>query len=350
MPVFEGDHSFTSKVFHPTLELKQLLSTRQGSGADQNQLFLKLERWLFLYFLYTYLVYLVPRKEVVCALDGTDIYLVKKYGEFFWQLFCNFYIFNEVSQISGPAALPSKFVFCVLTVAVSYIRSFYRISDHELVHGESVLPSNKKEPKLFSTEDAWKSSDRSIIEFLHICSTLWSESLMSVDFMYLVCCIFVMVTPWMPLERWLNFPSSGGAVSWSTGSNGSSIQTLTKTTLGVPRMQGLKETSNAVQDTFPLDWNEFICHYKDLYGALIPFIVRKAAILGVFKNSQFISLLKMLSNSFHCRSFEQEDSLLIIMRNAYDHITESYDQSLYSLSKANEFCPFSFFHQGVDCN
>ncbi|EME26158.1 hypothetical protein Gasu2_58570 [Galdieria sulphuraria] len=345
LPVLEGDSPVPSRAFHPALELKQFLSPRQGSGGVPSQHCLKLERWLNLYFLYMYLVYFIPRKEAICFLDGRDAYFARKYGEFFWQLFCNFYTLSEESFMTSSGSLPSKFVFCILTVAISYIRPLFVNTDRQTVYDERYLSSDKRELKLFTSDDAWNFTVRGIIEFLHLCSVQWSESQVLVDFIYLACCIFAMATPWMPIEVWLNIPSSirliGSNVEFSYNAANSKVstdQSFTKNSF---------EGSNTIQETCAIDWSDFIRSYKDLYGALIPFIIRKAAILGAFKNSHFLLQLKSLSNSFHCRSFEEEDSLFVLIRNAYAHVSETYDQSLYSLSNAGELCAFPFFHQGI---
>jgi len=122
--VFEGDSMVSNRTFHPAMELKQFLNPKQqGSGKDQNQHCLRLEKWQFLHLLYLYIVYFIPRNEMLCLLNGRDIYFIRKYGELFWRLFCNFYIFTEEALTMGSLSLPSKFTFCVLTVAISFTSS-----------------------------------------------------------------------------------------------------------------------------------------------------------------------------------------------------------------------------------
>ncbi|GJQ14238.1 hypothetical protein GpartN1_g6029.t1 [Galdieria partita] len=346
LPVFEEDSLASSRAFHPALELKQFLSQRQSSGRVQNQQCLKLEKWLYLYFLNIYLVYFVPRKETICSLESRDTYFVRKYGEFFWQLFCNFYTFSEESYTISSVSLPSRFIFCVLTAAIAHIRPFSGNVGPQTVYEERVL-SNKRNLKIFSTEDAWNLSVRSIVEFFHICSVQWSESLLLTDFIYLACCVFVMATPWVPIEKWINVPSFTHVIGSHIDSFYNATSSVTKVSTDQYSKKNSMEGLSAVHESCATDWSDFINRYKDLYGALIPFIIRKAAILGALKNSHFLLLLKSLSNSFHCRSFEEEDSLFVLIRNAYAHISETYDQSLYSLSKAGELCTFSFFHQGI---
>jgi len=348
--VFEGDSMVSNRTFHPAMELKQFLNPKQqGSGKDQNQHCLRLEKWQFLHLLYLYIVYFIPRNEMLCLLNGRDIYFIRKYGELFWRLFCNFYIFTEEALTMGSLSLPSKFTFCVLTVAISYIRPSFGSGDQLAIHGEGVFSSNKKELKLFSTEDAWNSSIQSIFEYFHVCSQLWSESQLLVDFIYLACCIFVMATPWMPIERWLNIPHPTDVMRLVVGSNRSPSRSSTK---GVAEYENYKQKplegmETLQQQVFAVDSASFISRYKDSYGALIPFVVRKAAVLGAFKNMQFFLLLKTLSNCFHCRTFEEEDSLFVLLRDAHTHISETYNHSLYSLSKSGGFCTFPFFHQGI---